>query len=69
MSEADGSDAYLHDAGDLLHLTLAREERVAGVELGEDATQAPHVDGHAVRVTQDDLWGAVEATLDVGVHC
>lgn len=59
---------YLHDAGDLLHLTLPREERVAGVELGQDAAQTPHVDGHAVRVTQDDLRGAVEATLDVGVH-
>lgn len=63
------ADAHLHDAGYLLHLTLSWEERVAGVELGKDAAQTPHVDGHTVRVTQDDLWGAVEATLDVGVHC
>lgn len=61
--------ANLHDAGYLLDLALSREERVAGVELSEDAAQAPHVDGHTVRVTQDDLRGAVEATLDVGVHC
>lgn len=67
--DADARFAYLHDAGYLLHLALPWEERVAGVELGQDAAQTPHVDGHAVRVTQDDLWGAVEATLDVGVHC
>lgn len=59
--------SYLHYASYLLHLALSREERVAGVEFTEDATQTPHVDGHAVGVTQDDLWRAVEATLDVGV--
>ena len=58
---------YLHDAGDLLHLALPREEREAGVELSHDAAQAPHVDGHAVGVAQNHLWGAVETTLDVGV--
>lgn len=63
------ADAYLHDAGYLLHLTLSWEERVAGVELGEDAAQTPHVYSHTVRVTQDDLWRAVEAALDVGVYC
>lgn len=31
-------------------------------------TQAPHVDGRAVGQPQDDLWGAVEPGLDVGVH-
>lgn len=60
--------AHLHDAGYLLHFTLSWEEGIACVEFGKDAAQAPHVNGHAVRVTQDDLWRAVEATLDVGVN-
>lgn len=60
--------AHLHDASDLLHFTLPREEGIACVEFGKDAAQAPHVNGHAVRVTQDDLRRAVEATLDVGVN-
>lgn len=60
--------SYLHNAGDLLHFALPWEDRIACVEFSKDATQTPHVDGHAVRVTQDDLWGAVEATLNVGVH-
>ena len=42
-------------------------EGVAGQELGQDAAQAPHVDGHAVPGTQDDLRGPVEPWLDVGV--
>lgn len=62
------SVSYLHDAGYLLHLALSWEDRIACVEFGKDATQTPHVNGHAVGVTQDDLWRAVEATLDVGVH-
>lgn len=59
---------HLHYARHLLHFTLSWKERVAGVELSEDAAQTPHVDGHAVRVAQYDLRRAIEATLDVGVH-
>ena len=59
---------YLHDASYLLCLALSWEQRIACVELSKDATQTPHVDGHAVGVPQDDLWRAVEATLDVGVN-
>ena len=59
---------YLHYAGYLLHFTLSWKDRIARVEFSEDATQTPHVNGHAVGVTQDDLWRAVEAALDVGVH-
>lgn len=62
------SMSYLHYASYLLHLALSWEERVACVELGQDAAQTPHVDGHAVWVTQDHLRRPVEATLDVGVH-
>lgn len=60
--------SYLHYASDLLHFALSWEERIARVEFSKDAAQTPHVNGHAVGVTQDDLWRAVEATLDVGVH-
>lgn len=60
--------SYLHYASYLLHLALSWEERVACVELGQYAAQTPHVDGHAVWVTQDHLRRPVEATLDVGVH-
>lgn len=59
----------LHDAGDLLDLALPREKRVSRVKLGQDAAQAPHVYGHAVRVAQDHLRRAVETALDVRVHC
>lgn len=62
------SKLYLHYASYLLHLALSWEKRVACVELGQDAAQTPHVDGHAVWVTQDHLRRPVEATLDVGVH-
>ena len=33
----------------------------------EDASEGPDVDGHAVSGAEDDLGGAVEAGLDVGV--
>ena len=51
-----GHPENLHDAGKLLHLVLPREERVARVELGEDAPKAPHVNRHCVRNPQHDLW-------------
>jgi len=60
---------HLHDAGQLLHLVLPGEQRVARVQLGHDATQAPHVNGHVVWMAQDHLWGSVEPALDVGVDC
>ena len=50
----------LDDAGELVALVLSGQEGVAGQELGQDAAQAPHVDGHAVPGTQDDLRGPVE---------
>ena len=58
----------LHHVGELLGLVLTREERVASVELGHDAAEAPHVDGSRVRDAQDDLGRSVEATLDVCVY-
>lgn len=62
------SSSNLHDAGYLLHLTLSWEERIARVEFSQNAAQTPHINGHAVVVTQDNFWRAVEAALDVGVH-
>lgn len=60
---------YLHDAGQLFHFILPRKQRAACVQLRHDAAQAPHVDGHVVRVAQDHLRGSIESALDVGVHC
>lgn len=62
-----GPAEYFHDAGELLDLVLAGEERVAGVELGEDAAERPHVDGRTVGQAEDDLGAAVEPRLDVRV--
>ena len=64
-----GGGGHLHDAGHLLGLALPGEQGPPGVELGQDAAQAPHVDGHAVRLAKDHLGGAVEPALNVGVHC
>lgn len=55
------------DAGQLIRFVLAGEERVAGVEFGENATERPHVDGHAVFEAEYHLGRTVEARLDVGV--
>jgi len=60
---------HLHDAGELLDLVLAGEQRAAGVEFGDDAAEAPHVDRRRVRQTEDHLGRTVEPRLDVGVHC
>ena len=52
----------------LVELVLAGKDGHPGVQLGEDAREAPHVDGHAVRKAKDDLRAAVEPGLDVLVH-
>ena len=59
--------ADFHDVGELVDLVLAREDGVAGVELGHDAPETPHVNGHCVWDTEDYLWSTVESRLDVGV--
>ena len=56
-----------HDARKLFLLVLAGEYWEAGVELGEDAPEAPHVDGHMVVHSEDDLGRAIKSTLDVRV--
>lgn len=58
---------YLHYACYLLHFTLPWEQRIACVEFSQNAAQTPHVNCHVVGLTQDDLWGAVEAALNVCV--
>lgn len=51
----------------MLFLIFAWEERVADVQLIEDATKTPHVDGCVVRDAEHDLRCSVESRLDVGV--
>mmetsp|Transcript_24009 Transcript_24009/g.42929 ORF Transcript_24009/g.42929 Transcript_24009/m.42929 type:complete len:303 (-) Transcript_24009:952-1860(-) len=57
----------LHDAGQLLHLVLSGEQRVARIQLRQDAPKGPHVDGRVIRDAQNHFWGPVETTLDVRV--
>ena len=56
-----------HDVGELLHLTFPREQRKASVELGDDGTKAPHIDGCRVRYAENDLWSAVKPRLNVRI--
>lgn len=51
-----------------LYLVGSTEERLSSVHLHQDATQGPHVDGQVVGHSQQHLWGAVEATLDILVY-
>lgn len=69
LAAADTPPPHLHDASQLLNLVLPGEQWVSGVELGHDAAQAPHINGHVVGVAQNHLWGSVEPALDVGIHC
>lgn len=56
---------YLHDEGHLVLLILSRKDGPASVQLSNDAAEAPHVDSHAIAVTEDDLRSAVIASLNV----
>ncbi len=58
----------LYDTGQLVPFVLAWEQRVPGEQLGQNAAQAPHVDGHAVLGSEDHLGRAVEARLNVRVN-
>ena len=58
----------LHDTGKLFLFVLARKDWIAGVELGQDTPQTPHINGHAIRHAEDDFGGTVESTLDICVH-
>ena len=48
-------------------VSLTGKKRIPREELGEDAPEAPHVDGCSIGKPQDDLWCPVEPALDVGV--
>ena len=43
------------------------EKRVAYIQLVEDASEAPHVNGCIVRNAKHNLRCSVEATLDIGI--
>ena len=51
-----------------VNFVVSRKEGMPGVELCQDATQTPHVNVCCVWQAHDDLWGAIEATLDVCVN-
>ena len=52
----------------MILLVLSREERVANVELIEDAAETPHVDCPVVWYTEDDFGCSVESRLDISVY-
>ena len=69
VDEAGGRHAEQFDhAGQLIRFVLAGQERVAEVQLGQDAAQRPHVDRQSVAQAQDHFGRPVEARLDVRVH-
>ncbi len=59
----------LHDTRQLLLLVLSREDRETCVQLSENTTQTPHIDGHVVVHAENNSRGTVEPTLDVRVDC
>jgi len=61
---------YRHESSDFsrTHLVLAWIQWTAGKQLSKNASKRPHVDGHVVANAKDDLWGAIESRLDIGVH-
>lgn len=68
-NHGSGWDSFdLHDALDLFLLVLACEDWESNVELVQDATERPHIDGWRVSDAHHDLWGSVETTLDVRVE-
>jgi hypothetical protein len=50
-----GRTENLHDAGKLLLLILAWEDGNTCIKLGQDATHAPHIDGHTISHAEYDL--------------
>lgn len=57
-----------HDTSELLSLVFTRKDWISSQKFGEDASERPHVDRHAIGHSQDDFWGPVEARLYVGVN-
>ena len=59
----------LHDTRELLLLIFTWEDGKTSVELGQDATQTPHVDSHMVIHPKNNLGRTIESTLDVCIDC
>lgn len=49
-------------------LVLTGENGVASIELREDTTQTPHIDGHTIRHAKNDFRRPIKSALDVGVY-
>ena len=58
----------LNDTHQKVKFVVSGEEGMPSVKLCQNATQAPHVNVCRVWQAHDDLWGAVEAALDVCVN-
>lgn len=58
----------LHDQPQLVRLTLSWKQRIAGVELSQNAAERPHVDGLFEFESENDLRRPIESALDISVH-
>lgn len=63
-----GRPENLHDASQLFLFILAGEDGITGIEFRQNTSDAPHIDGHAIRHAEDDFGRPVEARLNVGIH-
>lgn len=63
-----GRTENLHNARKLFLLIFTREYGIPGVELCEDTTQTPHVNGKPVAHAEDDFWGSIEPRLDISIY-
>jgi hypothetical protein len=57
----------LHDTRQLLLLIFTRKDRESRIELGEDATQTPHVNSHVIVHAQDNFRRPIETALDISI--
>ena len=60
-----GGTQHPHYQVDLFLFVVAGKQGSPDVEFGDEAGEAPHVDGRAVLGPEDDLWSPVKAGLDV----
>jgi hypothetical protein len=64
-----GSTKQLRDDGELVHVVLSREKRLALEHLSENAARAPDINLHIVLLPREhDLWCSVVSGGNVSSH-
>lgn len=59
---------HFHDTGQLLLFVLARENRIASIELRQYTSNTPHINCNSITHAKDNLWRSVESRLNVGIN-